>query len=193
LGAALAFHRGALEGHLEGEMFRGDLRDMIVWAPDFRFVWSPRNEDVRRRGGELRARLVHRPLALGVGGHLSLTEVTYRREGRGPRAQVIYRPRDTGGVFATWDPGPIRAELRGVYTGTRYPVAAPVNALEPFWTIDVLVSGRWLLAGWSVSPLVRVERLLNARDPFMFAFPEPGRTIRLEVRLAPDPRLPNRP
>ena len=28
----------------------GDVRGMIVWSPDYRFVWSPRNVDVRRRG-----------------------------------------------------------------------------------------------------------------------------------------------
>jgi hypothetical protein len=33
------------------------MEDMIVWTPDFRFVWSPRNVDVRRRGAEVRARL----------------------------------------------------------------------------------------------------------------------------------------
>jgi vitamin B12 transporter len=192
-GAALAFSRGTLEGHLEGELFRGDLVDMIVWAPDFRFVWSPRNQDVRRSGGELRARLLHRPLALGVGGHLSRTDVTYARDRGGPRVQVIYRPRDTGSLFLTWDPGSLQMELRARYTGLRYPVAAPVNALDPFWSVDAVLSARWSLAGWSVRPLVRVERLLDERDPFIFAFPEPGRTLRLEVRLTPDPRLPIRP
>ena len=33
--------------------FYGRIEDMIVWAPDFRFIWSPRNFDVRRGGGEL--------------------------------------------------------------------------------------------------------------------------------------------
>jgi vitamin B12 transporter len=193
VGAALAFSRGALEGHLEGELFRGDLRDMIVWAPDFRFVWSPRNQDVRRRGMELRARLLHRPLALGVGGYLSRTDVTYVRDRGGPRVQVIYRPRDTGSLLLTWDPGPLQMELRARYTGVRHPVAAPVNTLDPFWSMDAVISARWLLAGWSVRPLVRVERLLDERDPFIFAFPEPGRTLRLEVRLTPDSRLLVRP
>jgi vitamin B12 transporter len=193
VGVALAFARGPLEGYLEGDLFRGDLRDMIVWAPDFRFVWSPRNQDVRRRGGELRAHLRHRPLLLGVGGHLSRTEVTYVRDGGGPGVQVIYRPRDTGGLFLSWEPGRVRTELRARYTGTRYPVAAPVNALDPFWSLDAVVSARWLVAGWSVRPLLRVERLLDERDPFIFAFPEPGRTLRLEVRVAPASPLPTRP
>jgi vitamin B12 transporter len=193
VGAALAFARGPLEGHLEGDLFLGDLRDMIVWAPDFRFVWSPRNQDVRRRGGELRAHLRLRPLDLGAGGHLSRTEVTYVRDGGGSGVQVIYRPRDTGTLFLTWEPGPVRAEFRARYTGTRYPVAAPLNALDPFWSLDGVVSARWLVAGWSVGALVRVERLLDERDPFIFAFPEPGRTLRVEVRLAPDSPLPFRP
>ena len=34
-------------------LFAGQVADMIIWAPDFRFIWSPRNFDVVRRGGEL--------------------------------------------------------------------------------------------------------------------------------------------
>ena len=36
---------------VSAEAYRGDMKGMIVWLPDFRFVWSPRNTDVRRSGG----------------------------------------------------------------------------------------------------------------------------------------------
>ncbi|MGH7498329.1 MAG: TonB-dependent receptor, partial [Gemmatimonadales bacterium] len=40
-------------GTLSARVFYGRVGDMVVWAPDFRFIWSPRNFDVLRRGGEL--------------------------------------------------------------------------------------------------------------------------------------------
>ena len=193
VGVGLRLVLGDWSGRLEGEAFRGDIRDMIIWAPDFRFVWSPRNTDVRRRGAELRAQVRHGPTSLRLGGHLSRTEITYARSGNAPPAQVIYRPRDTGSLLLGWDPSPYRLEVRARYTGTRFPVAAPVNALEPFWTLDAVLSGAWRLGGWHVRPLVRVDRLLGERDPFIHAFPEPGRTVRLEVRLAPERPFPHRP
>ena len=193
VGVGLRFAVREWSGRLEGEAFRGDIRDMIIWSPDFRFVWSPRNADVRRRGVELRARVRHGPSSLRLGGHLSRTEVTYVRSGSAPPAQVIYRPRDTGSLLLGWDPSPYRLEVRARYTGARYPVAAPVNALEPFWTLDAVLSGAWRLGGWHVRPLVRVDRLLDERNPFIHAFPEPGRTVHVEVRVAPNRPLWNRP
>ena len=40
-------------GTLSARLFYGRVGDMVVWAPDFRFIWSPRNFDVIRRGGEI--------------------------------------------------------------------------------------------------------------------------------------------
>ena len=50
-GARGALGRG-VDASLDVTLYRGDVRGMIVWAPDFRFVWSPRNFDVRRSGGD---------------------------------------------------------------------------------------------------------------------------------------------
>ena len=34
-------------------LFAADINGMILWSPDFRYIWSPNNFDVNRRGGEL--------------------------------------------------------------------------------------------------------------------------------------------
>jgi hypothetical protein len=114
---------------------------------------------------------------------------------RGPDApcvQVIYRPRDTGTLHEAWEPEPIPLEVRARYTGLRYPVAAPVNPLDPFWTTEVVISGEWSARGWRVRPLLRIDRMLDERAPFIYAFPEPGRTFLLELRLKPGPRTSDR-
>jgi vitamin B12 transporter len=167
---------------LSGAAFRGDLEDMIVWAPDFRFVWSPRNQDVRRRGGELRAELRHLS-GLRIGGHWTRASTTYDRGASAPAVQVIYRPRDTGGVRVGAERRGWRGELAARYTGVRYPVPARVNALEPFWTLDATVSGSVRVGGWDIRPLLRVDRLRDERASFIFAVPEPGRTLSAELRL----------
>ena len=46
---------GRIPVRLGASVFRGDIDGMIAWAPDYRFVWSPRNVDVRRRGVEASA------------------------------------------------------------------------------------------------------------------------------------------
>lgn len=176
---------GPTELHLAGELFRGDMRDMIVWVPDFRFVWSPRNVDVKRQGGEFRSELRHPRSGLRLGGHLSANRTTYRRGGGTPGAQVIYRPRLTGGASLGWREAGWHTRVQARYTGERFPVPAAANALPSFWTFELTARGSLELGGWSVQPLLRIDRLLDQRAPFIHQFPEPGRTFGLEVDVRP--------
>jgi hypothetical protein len=112
--------------------------------------------------------------------------VTYRSGGGAPGSQVVYRPRNAAGIQAAWTSGSWRVETQGRYTGLRYPVPAAVNALEPFWTLHLTTHGTLRTAGWTVQPLLRVDRLLDEKAPFIHAFPEPGRTLGLELRLIRD-------
>ncbi|MFW5905094.1 MAG: hypothetical protein ACOCUZ_02645, partial [bacterium] len=187
LGGGLRLGRGAVRAEFSGELFTGDLDDMIVWAPDFRFVWSPRNVDVRRRGAEVRGELRHDGWGLSLGGHAARVHTTYRSGGGTPGSQVIYRPRDTGGATIALTASRWTAELRARYTGARHPVPAPVNVLEPFWAFDLSFTGQVELAGWQLQPGLHVERLLDQRSPFIHAFPEPGRTLSLELRARSRP------
>jgi len=179
---------GAVELHLAGELYRGDMKDMIVWAPDFRFVWSPRNVDVERQGGELRSEIRHARSGLRLGGHLSANRTTYQQGGGTPGVQVIYRPRLTGGGTLDWTRGVWRTSLQARYTGERFPVPAAANALPAFWTFDLTAQGEMELVGWDVRPLLRIDRLLGQRAPFIHAFPEPGRTFGLELEVRPGER-----
>ena len=71
------------------------------------------------------------------------------------------------------------------YTGARFPVPAPVNELDAFWVTDVDVGRRWLLGAWSAESRLRIERLFNVTDALIFAYPDPGRTLRVELRVGP--------
>ena len=49
-------------GHVGLRLFAGRVADMIVWAPDFRFIWSPRNFDVVRRASQELEQFYGRPV-----------------------------------------------------------------------------------------------------------------------------------
>ena len=164
------------------EAYRGDMKGMIVWLPDFRFVWSPRNTDVLRSGGE--ALLEAEFAGLTVGGSFSLTRITYDRP-ESDDVQVAYRPRYGATVSAAWQRGPWSFRLASRWTGARFPVPAPLNELDGFWATEVDVGRRWLFGGWSAESHLKIERLFNVTDALICAYPDPGRTLRVEFRVGP--------
>jgi outer membrane cobalamin receptor len=172
---------GAVIWRVAADAYLADVEDMIVWSPDYRFVWSPRNIDVRRSGLDIDATL-NLPSAVEVRGQYSLSRVTYDRPGD---VQVIYRPRHTGGVTLSWRPDEWRLNAEARYTGVRYPVPAKINALDPFWTLDLRVQRDLRIAGWRVTPSLDVDRLFDNTDALIFGYPEPGRTFRLSLGLQP--------
>ena len=175
---------GAVAVHASAEAYRGDMKGMIVWLPDFRFIWSPRNTDVRRSGGEAGLEVKIPRAGLSAGGSFSLSRTTYDRDGSDD-VQVAYRPRYGATVNAGWQRGPWSLRLASRFTGARFPVPAPVNELAGFWVTDFDVGYRWLFGGWSAESRLRIERLFNVTDALIFAYPDPGRTLRVELRVGP--------
>lgn len=181
-GAALAGGIGGVSGRLAARFFQGDVRGMIVWLPDFRFVWSPQNLDVKRRGLEVRGEL-------GIGGGVrlatsyTLAEVTYDRPDDPEPIQVAYRPRHTAHFEGGWEGGGWRAGLDAHYTGTRYPAPAKLNALDPFWTFRLRLGHERRIHGIDLSANLLVDRLFDEKETLIFGFPEAGRRLRLELRL----------
>lgn len=186
VGAEVEIRTATLHWSLGLEAFFADIDGMIIWSPDFRFVWSPRNFDVKRRGLDLQVGLTTANRRLELRGRYSLARVTYDRPGDADTIQVVYRPRHTGGLDLQWRPGAWELTARTDYMGTRYPVPARVNALDPFWTIDLRVRRSFRLGNWRLEPALSVDRLLDNQDTLIFGFPEPGRTIRLELAVRPE-------
>lgn len=162
-------------------LFQGDVRDMIVWAPDFRFVWRPRNTDVRRWGGEAWADAA---LISGMRARASyaLSVTSYDSPGS-TGAQLAYRPRHTGRVAIEWSRGAWRTSVASSYTGERYPTAARVNRLPAYWRTELGASRAWRVGDWQTELSVHVDRLLDEKKSMIFGYPEPGRTFRLELDL----------
>jgi vitamin B12 transporter len=150
--------------------FYGHVDDMVLWAPDFRFIWSPQNYDVLRRGGE--ATLALKPTRwLRADATATLAAVTYDVPGG---AQVQYRPRVTyaaglAGTAGAWD-----VDLRWHYIGERYPNSAGTNARPAFSLIDAGLERR--LGEW-LGARLEVHDLADVRAEFIAGYPTPGRTL----------------
>lgn len=170
------------------DVYRADVRGMIVWSPDHRFVWSPRNVDVLRRGAELRLDGTRRMGSgrLRLSSSWSLARVTYTRADlRG--VQLRYRPRHAARLAGSWEAPDHGLSVQARYVGSRLPVPSDVNRLPGFWTVDLTAGTTVRVGGWRVEPRIRVDRLRDVRNSMIFAFPEPGRTVGLELTVRPPP------
>jgi outer membrane receptor protein involved in Fe transport len=149
---------------------------MIVWAPDFRFIWSPRNFDVVRRGGELTADWAFRR-NLRVSGSATYAAVTYDIPNG---AQVLYRPRVTADAAAVWSPRAWSVDVRWHHIGQRYPNSAGTNPRDPFSLLDAGLERR---LGTGLVLRGEVRDVTDQRAEFLAGYPTPGRTIAFTLTM----------
>lgn len=178
---------GSLRADLDLQLYRADITGMILWWPDFRFVWRPDNFDVRRSGGELRARLapVHRRFMLSAA--LALTDVTYA----GPvlQGQVIYRPRWSAVANAQVRVLGTDAGVAWRYVGTRRTSpGTTLNALPPLHLLDLRASRFMPLGSLGFEARAVLENVLGTRTGMLPDFPFPGRMFRLSLAIHHSPQ-----
>jgi vitamin B12 transporter len=186
LGAAFDGRAAGVRGRLAIDGYIADVKDMIIWAPDFRFVWSPRNFDVKRRGVDLEGSIELAPQNLTLRAAYSYARVTYDRPDD-DTVQVMYRPRHSGSIGARWTPARWEIGVDARYIGKRYPVPAPLNALDPYWTVDLRLRRSFDAGSWRITPTLAVDRLFDNDDSLIFGYPEPGRVVRFELAARPRP------
>ena len=171
---------GPLEGEASLDLFQGDIDGMILWSPDFRFVWRPENFDVTRRGGELSLRVTPTGTSIRLSGAIALSDVRYS----GPvlQGQVIYRPRWSGVANAD-------ARILGFEAGASYryvgerrtSVGTDLNALDPLHLLDVRVTRTLTTGALGIEARAVLENLLGTRTGMLPDFPLPGRMLRLSL------------
>ena len=167
--------------------FRGDIDDLILWSPDFRFIWRPDNFNVSRRGIEtsMRVALPSNTAALTIAGNG--TDIRYR----GPvlDGQVIYRPRITASATLDVTFAGTDAQLALQHTGVRRTViGAAINQLRAFDAVDARVARRIAIGRLDVRMRLGVENLLGQRIAMLLDYPMPGRTVALDITLRPQGR-----
>jgi outer membrane cobalamin receptor len=158
----------------------GNTDDLIVWMPDYRFIWSPRNTDVRRRGADASASIGLGALTLDAG--WSYAKVAYRN--LEDDVQVLYRPRHTGSIALQAAAPRWQARVESRYIGARNTAPTRLNSLPGFWTVNVSGSARTAVSGFLLETRLSVDRLNNEQESLIFGFPQPTRVLRVELRIA---------
>jgi outer membrane cobalamin receptor len=174
---------GALRVDAELAAFRADVDGMVLWFPDYRFVWSPSNFDVRRAGAELSARVRLPWRAAEVGGAASRVAVEYRGAALG--GQVAFRPRHTASAHAALLlPAGVRGELRARWVGERRTVAGDtLNALAAFARAELRLARPFTRGAWAGEASLDVDNLADRPAAMLVDYPYPGRAWTLGVRL----------
>lgn len=190
--AALQAHDrplGSFRVDAEAAAFRADVEGMILWFPDYRFVWQPDNYDVRRAGWEGAARL-RAPWGAEIGGTLSHVAVEYT--GDALSGQVAYRPRWSGSGSVALARPTARVELSGRYAGERRTVpGSALNTLPAHGALDLRATLPFRRAGWAGELSLGAENLLDQRAAMLIEYPYPGRAWSLSLRLRRVPAPPN--
>ena len=167
--------------------FRGDINDLILWSPDFRFIWSPNNFAVSRRGVEssLRLATANQTLALTLNG----AAVDTRYRGNVLSGQVIYRPRLTGAATLDLSTALADAQLALQSAGPRRTVVgSDINRLAAFQMVEAQLSRRFTFAQLDTRFRMRVENLLDQSVSMLVDYPVPGRTWSFDATISPRAR-----
>jgi outer membrane cobalamin receptor len=180
-----AYRPGDIALAVGGSVYRADVDDMIEWAPDFRFIWSPQNFDVSRRGGEVWLGVVFAKMNLTADLSYANARVRYdSSEGRAD-AQVVYRPQHSAQSRVEWTPGDWRLRAESRYTGARTTAPTEANQLPGFWTFDVAAAWLWRVGSLAAETEVAIDRVGGETQALIFGFPEPGRRFRVQLRIRP--------
>ncbi len=159
----------------DAAVYRADVDGMILWSPDFRFIWSPLNVDVRRSGWQLGARLAA-PAWRGfsAGANVDHSDVTYT--GGGQDGQVIYRPRTTARISESIARRFARVDVETRYVGSRRTAAGTdLNSLDPYWLTDVRLTVPVVRASWRLDGAVGVENVFDRPASMLVDYPFGGR------------------
>ena len=162
--------------------YRADIDGMILWTPDFRFVWSPANFDVDRRGWEASARAGLPRVGLSVHATINDTRVEYA----GPvlDGQVAYRPRTTGNVSAELSQLGVRAIVSTRYVGERRTVpGSSLNLLEPYWLADASLAVPVTRGRLSADVTVGLTNIFDRPAAMLVDYPFGGRGWTVGIRL----------
>jgi outer membrane receptor protein involved in Fe transport len=177
-----AVRLGALR--LDGEVaaYRSDVDGMILWFPDFQFVWRPENFDVQRRGVELS--LGAWLPAVAVRGTVSRLHAEYG--GRALSGQLVYRPSLTATLGADLEIAGIRTTVAARHVGERRTVAgSAINTLAAYWVMNLDLRKTVRVGNWTGEFSFGVANLFDAAAFMLVDYPAPGRSWRMGVQVRP--------
>ena len=173
---------GRVTTSVDAAVYRADIHGMILWTPDFRFIWSPSNFDVRRSGWEATARVALASLGTELSGTIDQTDVTYT--GSVLSGQVAYRPRTTGNVGLAVGGRRGRIELTTRYVGARRTVpGSELNSLDPYWLTDAIATLPLSRHAWAADATFGVTNVFDKPAAMLVDYPFGGRRWTVGIRV----------
>ncbi|HWH52001.1 MAG TPA: TonB-dependent receptor [Gemmatimonadaceae bacterium] len=171
-----------LDADVEAAVFQADVSGMILWMPDFRFVWSPSNFDVRRSGAEASGGL--RFAAIGAEAHAAISHADVQYARAALSGQVAYRPRTTGDLSFAEQVHGARLAWDTRYVGERRTIpGSSLNALAPYWLSDASFAVPVHRAVWSADATLGVDDIFDRNAAMLVDYPFGGRRWRLGIQL----------
>jgi len=166
----------------EAAVYRADIDGMILWFPNFAFVWSPSNIDVHRDGWDAGGELALP--ALGTVLHGSVSDVAIEYAGPALGGQVAYRPRTSGDAGARVTVSRVTVDWTSRYIGDRRTVqGSAINSLPSYWISGLHATVRVIGGSWPVEVFGGVEDLFDRRADLLVDYPYAGRTWLVGLRL----------
>ncbi|MEO8029729.1 MAG: TonB-dependent receptor [Gemmatimonadota bacterium] len=163
--------------------YRADTEDMILWSPNFAYVWSPNNFNIDRQGVEAEVTTRLPSLNAEFGASAAYNRLTYT--GSVLTGQVIYRPRWSGNSHLDFTALGIRAGLLARYVGARRTgIGSDLNRLPAFAILDFHLSRRFRLGHLGLELSGGVDNLSDQRTTLLVDYPSPGRSWWLGTRLS---------
>lgn len=163
-------------------LFAADIDGMILWSPDFRYIWSPNNFNVSREGGELNLHLAPQGSHLAIAGGVALASVTY--DGPVLSGQVIYRPLWSATASADASVLGFEGGLAYRYAGSRRTaMGTDLNSLPPVHLLDFRVSRTIPVGGMAIKARFAIDNVIGTRTGMLVDFPLPGRLLRFDISL----------
>ena len=176
---------GPASGELRTTAYRANLDGMILWFPDHRFVWSPDNYAVARRGLEIGATTDLAALghAHAIAANAAWAEVEYT--GTVLDGQVAYRPRFTADLDVVIGlPAGITLVPSATHVGERRTVpGSPLNGLAAYTLFDIGIGVPFELAARDGRLDLALSNLLDERAALLVDYPLPGRGWSTRIRI----------
>lgn len=166
--------------------YDADVDDMILWFPDYRFVWSPVNFDVARSGLEAGGSATLRLLGAEhtISGNAAWSRVEYRDGSLD--GQVAYQPDFTADASVSIDLGVGALTPTWRHVGERRSAAgSELNILAPYDLIDVGLALPVTLGSTTARLDLLASNILDERAALLVDYPLPGRGWSARVRITP--------
>ncbi len=179
----LTYQVGSLGRHeFSATYYRREVEGTVIWLPDFRFIWSPRNIDrVSSQGFELGYAWRSQDNQWDVRANYTFTEANFDLPGN--RNPLPYRPRHLLNSEVSLHITHLVISWNQRWVSRRFTTVAGTNPIPSYRLTDVAVKSEWALGKLTLLAKVAVNNLFGNDYQVVSNFPMPGREGRVTLTV----------